>query len=136
MSLPALCADTVALKNLVRELSRCYAACLQGDERSDTSLQYADIAQWQNQLLEADDPEAETEYWAAGRCLYLREFEAISVKSRLRKLGNVAPQLLSRQIALDLAADIEAIAQQFQTNCSSISPVLLANSALATYRKI
>ena len=114
VSLPALCADTVALKNLVRELSRCYAACLQGNELSDTPLQYADIAQWQNQLLEADEPETETEYWQQIDVSPLGNLRLFS-ENRTEGTWEFAPQLLSRQIAPDLAADIEAIAHQFKT---------------------
>jgi amino acid adenylation domain-containing protein len=118
VSLPALCADTVGLKNLARELSSCYTACLQGDELSNTPVQYADIAQWQNQLLEADDPEAETEYWQQIDVSILGNLRLFS-ENRTEGTWEFAPQLLSRQIAPDLAAQIEAIARQFQTNVAA-----------------
>ncbi|MHC5729738.1 MAG: condensation domain-containing protein, partial [Nostoc sp.] len=49
VSLPALYADVPTLNNLVCELSRCYAACLQHEKLSEQPLQYADISEWQNE---------------------------------------------------------------------------------------
>jgi len=37
-------ADTAALKNLVDEISRSYAACAAYEELDDEPLQYADLA--------------------------------------------------------------------------------------------
>lgn len=63
ISLPALCADAATLKILVQEISQSYAACLQGKELDDEPLQYADLAEWQNELLEGADTEAGRDYW-------------------------------------------------------------------------
>jgi len=53
VSLPAT--DTAALKNLVDEISRSYAACAAYEELDDEPLQYADLAEWQNELLAGED---------------------------------------------------------------------------------
>jgi amino acid adenylation domain-containing protein len=53
-SLPALCADTQTLKNLVQEMSQAYQACLQGEDFEDEIVQYTQFSEWQNQLLEDD----------------------------------------------------------------------------------
>ncbi|HAJ59266.1 MAG TPA: non-ribosomal peptide synthetase, partial [Cyanobacteria bacterium UBA8543] len=63
ISLPALCADAIALEKLIHELSRSYVACFQDKELSDEPLQYADLAEWQNELLESDEWQAGREYW-------------------------------------------------------------------------
>jgi amino acid adenylation domain-containing protein len=68
LTLPALCADPVALEVLGDEVARAYAAELgapvadpeKGDEGP---LQYADVAEWQNQLLESDDTAEGAERW-------------------------------------------------------------------------
>ncbi len=62
MAMPAICADAVSLYNLVREIGIAYTNCLQGKDVSDTPLQYADIAAWQNELFE-EDTENPKEYW-------------------------------------------------------------------------
>jgi amino acid adenylation domain-containing protein len=63
VTLPSLCADASGLKNLVRDLSRCYEACLHGHELTDEALPYIVIAEWQNELLEREDMEAGRTFW-------------------------------------------------------------------------
>ena len=60
--LAALCGDAATLRNLVRELSSGYDA---GESRNGEFevLQYADLAEWQNELLEAEETIAGREYW-------------------------------------------------------------------------
>jgi amino acid adenylation domain-containing protein len=54
-TLPALCADSATLGNLVRELRESY-----GDVEQDAAdpLQYADYSEWQNELLQKVDEES------------------------------------------------------------------------------
>ncbi|HEV2863963.1 MAG TPA: condensation domain-containing protein, partial [Pyrinomonadaceae bacterium] len=63
LGLPAVCADMAGLNNLVREIGRCYAACLSGEELGDEPLQYADLAQWQNDLLESEETAGARGFW-------------------------------------------------------------------------
>src|SRR5206468_1728807 len=63
VSLPSLCADAWTLKNLVGEIGRSYAALLDNEELDGEPLQYADYAQWQNELLAGDDAEAGRDFW-------------------------------------------------------------------------
>ncbi|MHC5718065.1 MAG: condensation domain-containing protein [Nostoc sp.] len=63
VSLPALCADNGTLKILVQEISQSYAVWLQGEELETEPLQYADLAEWQNELLEGAETEAGRDYW-------------------------------------------------------------------------
>jgi hypothetical protein len=50
--LPALCADAAGLASLLRAIGRRYAA----PGLTDEPLQYADLAAWQNELLESAEP--------------------------------------------------------------------------------
>ncbi len=63
LSLPAICADSQTLMNLVSEIFRAYESG--EDVPVEEVVQYADFAEWQNQLLEADDEQAEEgrAYW-------------------------------------------------------------------------
>src|SRR5579871_716205 len=68
VSQPSLCMDPWGFGNLVNALSSVYAACVQGREWAPEPLQYADLAEWQNGLLDSEEEDATTarDYWA--RC--------------------------------------------------------------------
>jgi amino acid adenylation domain-containing protein len=63
LRLPAICADSMSLRNLVGELSRGYAAVVCGDTVNGEVAQYADLAEWQNELIESEETRAGREYW-------------------------------------------------------------------------
>jgi amino acid adenylation domain-containing protein len=64
LNLPAICADTWSIKNLVQEISTCYSACLQGIELNNHEIiQYLQFSEWQNELLEDTDSEVGKQYW-------------------------------------------------------------------------
>ncbi|MBW4698401.1 MAG: amino acid adenylation domain-containing protein [Aphanocapsa lilacina HA4352-LM1] len=64
LALPALCADAAALHQLVQQLSDAYAEHLGAAPRlTEAPLQYADLAAWLNELLEADETAAGQDFW-------------------------------------------------------------------------
>jgi len=63
LHLPALSADPRSLQNLIVELGSAYAAALQGKNLSDDVMQYADVVQWQSELLESEDTKAGRDFW-------------------------------------------------------------------------
>jgi len=63
LTLPAGCADTVSLHVLAGELHRCCAEG-PGPGGPDEVLQYADVAEWQHDLLAADETAAGRGFWA------------------------------------------------------------------------
>src|ERR1700691_5041133 len=63
ISLSPLCADAATLTILVRELILSYSACLRGERRADAPLQYADVAEWKNELLESEAGASGKNYW-------------------------------------------------------------------------
>src|SRR5262245_54499636 len=63
LGLSAIYADSVSLQNLVGELSRSYAAVVCGERLNGAVAQYADLAEWQNELIESDEMRAGREYW-------------------------------------------------------------------------
>ena len=72
VNLSSLCADAASLRNLVREISLAYSARLRrqefgedfSEEFGDQPAQYADLAEWQNELLESEDTKAGRDYWS------------------------------------------------------------------------
>jgi hypothetical protein len=59
----AVCADATGLKNVVLEIERSYAACVEGEELPGEPAQYADLAEWQNELFESGETGAGREFW-------------------------------------------------------------------------
>ena len=111
VSLPALCADKAALKNLVHEIKRCYLTCLHQREPLDEALQYADLAEWQNELLEAADEETGREYWRRRQNALLN----LELPFENRSSGNAEfePRFLPSTINLETAAQIKTLAQKY-----------------------
>src|SRR5262245_51241776 len=54
LCLPVLCADAATLSLVAEEIGRAYSGRL-GGLPLDEPLQYADLAQWQNEQLESDE---------------------------------------------------------------------------------
>lgn len=65
VSIASLCADTTTLKLLMREIADCYSATLRGDKLESEPLQYADLAEWQNESLHDSGAEVGLDYWRA-----------------------------------------------------------------------
>jgi amino acid adenylation domain-containing protein len=65
LSFFSLCADSRTLTNVFEEVSRGYAASAarRDGEEPDEPLQYAQFAEWQNELLEGEDAQAGRERW-------------------------------------------------------------------------
>lgn len=114
INLPALCADTATLRNLVSEISRAYAACLQGQELDDEPLQYADLAEWHNELLEGADTEAGRKYWLQ------QDLSALPVRlpfeTQATETKAFQPQVYPLALPPELAAKMRGLAQLLATS--------------------
>lgn len=63
LDLPALCADRPTLDRIVVELAALYDAKLADRVNDVEPLQYADLAEWWNELLDKPESAAGIEYW-------------------------------------------------------------------------
>ncbi|NJN95982.1 MAG: amino acid adenylation domain-containing protein [Anaerolineales bacterium] len=110
MSLPALCADSATLANLLYEISQGYAAGLHGDFLTDEPLQYADLAEWQNELLESAE-------LAAGREFWRKQAWADSLSLKLpfehATAAGFDPRMVSLRLKSELGELIETTAQTY-----------------------
>ncbi len=123
VSLPALCADTRTLKNLVRELSQCYAACVRGEELSDEVVQYVQFSEWQNELLEDEEAAEGKAYWNGQDFSALANLRLPFEKKPSGLSAQFEPQSFKVKLELALVEKLEAIARQYNT---SLSAFLLA----------
>ncbi|OKH20883.1 hypothetical protein NIES593_17295 [Hydrococcus rivularis NIES-593] len=126
VNVPALCADTWTLNNLVKEIGQAYSDS--GINTSEEIVQYIQFAEWQNQLLE--DKEAET-----GKNCWHQDFSAIN-KLKLpfeRKINinnNLKLESFSVAIAFDntrsvIASDITTKSKELAQNYNISLDVLL-----------
>ena len=63
VSLPALSADYLTAANLVDEIRRHYAPGDAYEGANDEPVQYVQISEWQNELLEGDEASRGVEHW-------------------------------------------------------------------------
>ena len=124
ISLPALCADAATLDILVQEISQSYAACVQNTELENEPLQYADLAEWQNELLEGADTELGRDYWRK------QDISSIWEQNTAQQL-EFYPQTQTFTIAPDLLEQLEKLIQQYN---HSLGDFLLACWQILLYR--
>jgi amino acid adenylation domain-containing protein len=90
LTLPALCGDAQTLFNLARELGSVYEAKLDGDEVA----QYADYAEWHNELLESDD-EQHKAFWRN------RQVQVPALPLERRNSGPGEHEVITRDLAVE-----------------------------------
>ncbi|NUO78610.1 amino acid adenylation domain-containing protein [candidate division KSB1 bacterium] len=127
VALPALCADAVSLENFVREVARAYAAPRRHEEYRDGVMQYADIAEWQNELLEAAEGEPGRAFWRQ------QDFKnwlhaPLPFEKYAGEDSSFKPLEVVLTLPVDLSAKIIAVSQRLKT-----SP---ANFLLACYQTL
>ena len=117
---PSLCLDTSSLFRIIQEVVLICA----GQELSSDVLQYADYAEWINELIEPEDDEKEE----PGKSFW-REHEIWDVSSVDLPIGgrekhdSFQPDLVSFTLKSSILAELETVARKYQ---SSTSDVLLA----------
>jgi amino acid adenylation domain-containing protein len=60
LTLPSFLGDTATLKNMAREVGLAYS----GHTDSDDRMQYADLVEWQNEMLASDETKTGRKFWA------------------------------------------------------------------------
>ena len=64
LDVSALCADAPSLHQLIGEVADACCARRPATESGEEPMQYADFAEWQNELLESTDTREGLEYWS------------------------------------------------------------------------
>ena len=114
VNLSAYLADKASLELFVRELSRCYSACVNGEQLSGEPLQYADTAQWQNDLLESEEAGSERKYWRDRQALAARR-PRLPFESRSPENSTFEPRCLISPIRPEVAGNIRSVIRQYAT---------------------
>ena len=125
ISLHALCADSWTLRNLFREVSRFYAAELEGQELLEEAVQYLQFSEWQHELLEELNEEIEAREQEAGRpdpdLILPLEFDPAGAPELQRH--HFAPEFITLRFDWPMARRIEAVSDACH---SPVSGFLLA----------
>jgi non-ribosomal peptide synthetase component F len=113
--LPALSADFVTFINLLRELSETYESA---SARLRQNLQYADVSEWQNELMESTEASAGREYWTS----YRQPQRRAKLSFEREWSGNkpFAPRGLTIKIDSDLATKIDQLAIRTATSAEIV----------------
>ncbi|MBW4685860.1 MAG: amino acid adenylation domain-containing protein [Komarekiella atlantica HA4396-MV6] len=113
INLSSLCTDYKTLKNIVNEISQYYAACLHNAELSEEPLQYADVATWQNELLEAKETTTGKKYWQQVDFSVLDNLK-LPFENHLSEASEFDPQLIKLAIHSDFLVKIEELVEKYE----------------------
>ena len=130
IDLPAACADSITLGNLTREISQDYEVCRLGGGASHSPVQYADVSEVFNELLESDETEAGRAYW---RRQDLSSLPNLRLPFGEQASGErvFAPALISARVESAVVEKIDAFSREF---AASPSVILLACWQLLLWR--
>ena len=113
VSLPALCADILTVRNLVREIHSLYSDSLRSEEvRHEEGMQYLQVSEWQIQLLADEEAETANEYWRQ---------QELSILDRLKLPFENQPLQLSRFNSEFIECVEETIAPQVTEKVSTLA---------------
>ncbi|MFW6357633.1 MAG: amino acid adenylation domain-containing protein [Chroococcales cyanobacterium] len=137
LRLPSLCADRDSIQIIVKEIFQSYEET--EEDLEEEILQYADLAEWQNQLLEDEETQAGREYWQENVKYDPPKFQALTPSpsptgrgehKRRASLqfppflrgarGDLSQQFISVNLRKNIHKNLEAIATESQTSLSSV----------------
>jgi amino acid adenylation domain-containing protein len=120
ITISALCADAASLGALVEELGRSYSA---GAQSAEQPVQYADISEYLNELLESEETRKGREHWRERKAFPAAALSLPFESEPPSASAPFNPQLESSVIAPAAAQRVEALAH---SHAVSIASVLLA----------
>jgi amino acid adenylation domain-containing protein/non-ribosomal peptide synthase protein (TIGR01720 family) len=121
LTAPALCADTQSLHCLVRQLAAVYASYSRGEAPpNNEAMQYADFAEWQNELLEAEEGSVARQYWRKQDLSELAT-QRLSFEKRVKPEQSFWPAQLPVEISAETSARIKAVANRADVSVSSFA---------------
>jgi amino acid adenylation domain-containing protein len=128
LSLPALCCDPASLLLLMAEISHAYATPAPAAEQApvDPPVQYADLAEWQNELLEGEETEAGRSFWRRldlSRMVTRLPVEATPVGERA-----FSPRAVPIPLRAGAGGALSALAEQ-----ASVTPAAVLLAAWQTF---
>ena len=118
VNVPSLCADAASLRILVREISRRYSAFVRCQEPSGDPSQYADLAEWENNLLESEETREGKKHWREAEALALR-VPKLSFEKRPSARAAFEPRLLASAVNPELTPKIRKLVAKYEASASA-----------------
>ncbi|PYS87922.1 MAG: non-ribosomal peptide synthetase [Acidobacteria bacterium] len=119
LCLPALCADSMSLNNLWREIAAAYAAGPEVAADSGEVVQYLQFSEWQNEIIADDDAQAGKEFWQ-------RQVSATPLPLTLpcerpgAATASFEPCALVRTIEPELTARLRGVAARYDASLATL----------------
>jgi amino acid adenylation domain-containing protein len=110
VSLPALCADAATLRNLAREIGRCYDG-----SAAEEPMQYADLSEWQNEISGGEHAAGGAEFWrkqAEGAPLTLK----LPFETRPRVAAEFNPRFLTSVVSPRVSPKLAQLVRRYETS--------------------
>jgi amino acid adenylation domain-containing protein len=110
----ALCADSRSIGLITEELGRSYdrAQPAAADE-TETPIQYADIAQWQNELLDAEAAQAVFSHWQG---LNLSDATNLTLPLETRHAADFKPRSVRVELSAETRSGIARVRQRLDAS--------------------
>lgn len=121
IGLPALCADASGLQNLLREIGLAYEACVEGADLRGEVVQYIDLSEWQNELLESEEAVIGKDHWRKKDLFDLPTLNPSVENQRHQTVFN--SRFVRRKVGQELVSKMESLAHREKV---SLSTLLLA----------
>ena len=118
VNLPSLCADAASLRILVREISRRYSAFGRCQEPSGDPPQYADLAEWQNELVESEEKDQRKKPWRDAQASAFR-VPKLSFEKRPSARAAFAPRFLVSPLNPELTSKIIKLVAKYDASASA-----------------
>ncbi|HKN82571.1 MAG TPA: amino acid adenylation domain-containing protein [Pyrinomonadaceae bacterium] len=110
LSMPSLYMDSAGLKNLLAEIARSYSHT----QNEDEALQYADVSELLNEMLETSDTAAGREFWRKQDVLSIN-MPALAFERAATDEAVFTPESVSLSLAAHYAEGTIHLAQELET---------------------
>ena len=118
LTAPALCADALSFQHLLRQIAAAYKHPKAEDPSQTETMQYADFAEWQNELLVTQDASVARQFWKQQDLPTLAS-QRLSFEKRLTREPSFQPATVTVAISAETSARIQAAANVFDVSLSS-----------------
>jgi amino acid adenylation domain-containing protein len=103
LTLPSFLGDTATLRNIAREIGLTYS----GHANNDDVMQYADLVEWQNEMLASDETKPGRKFWIdTCRAIDFPSLEKVALPFETKETASFSPEVLSLTAPEKLSSEL------------------------------